>query len=67
MAVVLRIFQKVRGTLRRARGRRDLLVVLLGDGGRGRVHDDCDGGCVSEFGVRAGDDSRVSIMRGSFS
>ena len=43
------------------------MVVLLGDGGRGRVHDDCDGGCDSEFGVRAGDDARVSVSRGSFS
>jgi len=67
ISVVLRMFQKVRGLLRRTRGCRGLLVVLLGDGGRGRVHDDCDGGCDSEFGVRAGDDARVSVSRGSFS
>ena len=67
IAVVLRMFQKVRGLLRQTRGCRGLLVVLLGDGGRGRVHDECDGGCDSEFGVRAGDDSRDSVMRGSFS
>jgi len=67
MLVVLRMFQKVHGLMRRTRGCRGLLVVLLGDGGRGRVHGDCDGGCVSEFGVRAGDDSRGSIIRGFFS
>jgi len=67
IAVVLRMFQKVRGLLRRTRGCRGLLVVLLGDGGRSRVHDDCDGGYISEFGVRAGNDSRVSVLRGSFS
>lgn len=31
------------------------------------MHDDCDGGYISEFGVRAGNDSRVSVLRGSFS
>ena len=31
------------------------------------MHDDCDGGCDSEFGVRAGDDSSVSVLKGSFS
>ena len=65
--VVLRMFQKVRGLLRRARGCRGILVVLLGDGGCGRVHDDGDGGCISEFGVCAGDDSRGSIISGFFS
>jgi len=67
MLVVLRMFQKVHGLLRRTRGCRGLLVVLLGDGGGGRAHDDLDGGCFSEFGVRAGDDIRGSVMRGSFS
>jgi len=67
MPVVLRMFQKVRGLLRRTRGCRDLLVILLGDGGRSIVHGDCDGECVSEFGIRAGDDSRGSVTRGSFS
>lgn len=67
ISVVLRILKKVRGLLRRDRGCRGLLVDLVGDGRLGRVHDSCDGGCVSEFSVRAGDGCRSGVMRSSFS
>ena len=64
---MLRMLKKVRGLLRRDRGCRGFLVVLVVHVGGLSVHGGCDGGYCSKFGVRAGDDSRVSVMRGSFS